>query len=362
MDTNNDRQVPERGGQRTQDEVLSDAIRVLTEAARLRRPELQREADGRWHEHHTDTQQADWAEFVTQALAGAAANLGSVDAALAGRPGSWEADAVRTLLHSTVGYDERYLFEHRTEPLRVVVDIEQVLSDLDIAWLYDDAEAALDEMTSEAAAHIDYSPHYWTYTRDANGQFVAVDPDAPAWSIEAWRASLGATGKIDADTIADMEQRLTRGVEDHAAIVKSPAAGRAVSLLAQEEDAVSADFQARIDALAVQRAHEWATYANAFATNVRREAARRYPGIPVEIDLNPTPAAGGSHELSVYGPEAQLIEFATFHTPLPGSGIPPKDYPPGTSIYDAETAAGRLPHLRVPLRRIATTDGAQGRG
>ena len=33
----------------------------------------------------------DWAAFVTLALAGAAANIGSVYRILAGRPGSWEA-------------------------------------------------------------------------------------------------------------------------------------------------------------------------------------------------------------------------------------------------------------------------------
>lgn len=38
----------------------------------------------------------DWAEFVTLAVAGAVANVGSVEKALQGRPGSWEADSERS--------------------------------------------------------------------------------------------------------------------------------------------------------------------------------------------------------------------------------------------------------------------------
>ena len=59
---------------------------------------------------------ADWAEFVTLALTGAAANVGSIEAALRGRPGSWEADGARSLLQSTAG--ERQAVLHRTAPPR----------------------------------------------------------------------------------------------------------------------------------------------------------------------------------------------------------------------------------------------------
>lgn len=80
---------------RTYEQLLAAAVEVLTAAAR--RP-------------------GDWAEFVTLALAGAAANVGGVETALAGRPGSWEADGVRNLLYATVGHDEHDLQRHRTEP------------------------------------------------------------------------------------------------------------------------------------------------------------------------------------------------------------------------------------------------------
>ncbi|MGH3432397.1 MAG: hypothetical protein ACRDQB_06120 [Thermocrispum sp.] len=363
MDTND--QTPATKAQRAATDVLADAIRVLTEAARLRHPVMEHDADGQWREHPTDTRQPDWAAFVTQALAGAAANIGSVDAALAGRPGSWEADKVGDLLRSTVGHDEKYLFEHRTEPLRVVVDVEQILADLDMAWLYDDAEAALDQMEGDATAGIDYSPYEWTYTPDDNGQFVATDPQAPPWSIEAWRADQAGRGADD-NMLAYAEQTIVNGPVARVSIVKSPEAERAVEQLAEQEDAIHDDFRARFEALAAQREREWTTYAAAFAANIRREAARRYPGIPVHIDLRTIgPSTTADADWDCYdSPETHLIEFATRHTPLPGSGIAPKDYPAGTSILAAETAAGRLPHLRLPTgpQVTETTDDAHERG
>lgn len=351
MDTSND-QAPNTKAQRDRADVLADAVRVLTEAARLRRPVMHRNDDGQWEPHPAHTEQVDWAEFVTQALAGAAANIGSVHAALAGRPGSWEADKLGDLLHSTVGYDEQYLFEHRTEPLHVVADVERILTDLDMAWFYDDAELALDELSGDAIADIDYTPYNWTYIRNEHGQFVADDPDAPAWSIEAWRASVAAAFQLDADKINELEQYVLNGSTTcSASIVKSPEAARGVAQLAEREDAIAADFRARFEALAAQRDREWATYAEAFAANIRQEAARAYPGTPVHIDLRSADQAATTNvdDWDFYdSPETHLIEFATQHTPLPGSGLTPKDYPAGTSILAAETAAGRLPHLRLP--------------
>lgn len=98
-------------------EKLHEAVRVLTDAARLCRPSMVDADTGQPVETALSGKQADWAEFVTLALAGAAANLDGVEAILAGRPGSWEAEGVRQLLLSTVGADESSLWEHRTESL-----------------------------------------------------------------------------------------------------------------------------------------------------------------------------------------------------------------------------------------------------
>src|SRR6266545_2832384 len=122
---------------RSYDAVLADAVRMLTEAAR--RSITWTDRDG--HEHQ---QQADFAEFVTHAVAGAAANLGGIEHVLAGRPGSWEADKVRDMLHSTVGYDEQYLDEYRTEPVVVRVHVDDILNELGLWKLYDEAHDELD--------------------------------------------------------------------------------------------------------------------------------------------------------------------------------------------------------------------------
>jgi hypothetical protein len=55
----------------------------------------------------------------------------------------------------------------------------------------------------------------------------------------------------------------------------------------------------------------------------------------------------GSGELA-YGAEYLLWEKARLDTPLPWSGIAPRDYPPG-SIEDADRAAGRTPLARIQV-------------
>jgi hypothetical protein len=54
----------------------------------------------------------DVGEFVALALAQAAARLGSTEALLSNRPGSWEAAAAESLLTGTVGPGDEYLADH----------------------------------------------------------------------------------------------------------------------------------------------------------------------------------------------------------------------------------------------------------
>src|SRR5437868_348909 len=85
-------------------QLLAKAIEVLTAAARLERPVFELDEQATAAEGTPVYRQSgrfepdDWAEFVSQALAGAAANVGGVERVLAGRPGSWEADFTRQLL------------------------------------------------------------------------------------------------------------------------------------------------------------------------------------------------------------------------------------------------------------------------
>ena len=155
------------GAGRTREQVLADAVRVLTEAARLTRPVLEPAPPGKSHgvvveafastvgqdgsESAREVQESrvyvesgrrepdDFAEFVAQALVAVAANVGGVETVLAGRAGSWEADAVRQLLVGTVGGDEAYLLAHRTDPVVVEVLVEEILNDLGVWSNWDEA-------------------------------------------------------------------------------------------------------------------------------------------------------------------------------------------------------------------------------
>lgn len=129
---------------RPYEQVLSDAVRVMTEAARLT---WSRADGGGGVAVHTD-----WAEFVTLALAGAAANAGGIENVLAGRPGSWEADHVRQLLISTFGHDEQQLPEHRTEPVVVEVFVDEIMVDLGMWKAYDDAQQELTRRYADLAS------------------------------------------------------------------------------------------------------------------------------------------------------------------------------------------------------------------
>ena len=149
------------------DTLLANAVRVLTDAARLRRSVLERDDDGTWSASATQSEQADWAEFVTLAVAGAAANVGSTETALAGRPGSWEAEAVRSMLASTVGVDDEHLMDHRREPIRVTVCVEDMLEGTEIARRYDEAFDAAD--AQDWAEHV----AYWKRLSNSSGSTAA---------------------------------------------------------------------------------------------------------------------------------------------------------------------------------------------
>ena len=107
---------------RPYNEVLADAIAVLTEATRLTNQLSRRNDTGQWETDPDPSASVpiDWAEFVTLAVAGAAANVGSAEEALAGRPGSWEADRVRQMLQATA-FDDKDLLRHRTDSDRAVI-------------------------------------------------------------------------------------------------------------------------------------------------------------------------------------------------------------------------------------------------
>lgn len=88
---------------------VADAVQALTAAARLT-----------YTTPSGETTRRDFGETACHVLAAVAANLGGVDALLAGRPGSWEADLIRQVVEKTAG---ETLAPWRTEPIRVSIDL-----------------------------------------------------------------------------------------------------------------------------------------------------------------------------------------------------------------------------------------------
>lgn len=123
----------------------------------------------------------DFADFLASALAAVAANLGSVEAVTAGRPGSWESDLIAQLLTGTLGYDPAVsdLLGHRTEPIRVPLNVAQLVEDSGAIPTVYEAEDALGEDPSEeefAALHARYRDAYSRYA-------VAFSDAAEAYAL-----------------------------------------------------------------------------------------------------------------------------------------------------------------------------------
>ena len=107
---------------------IAQAITALTDAARRRRVV----GAGTPSEH---TEPDDFAGIACHVLTAVAANIGSVDELLAGRPGSWEAALIRQVVEGTAGTDDRDLLAWRTEPVRLALDGEAVFEDFGLYQL-----------------------------------------------------------------------------------------------------------------------------------------------------------------------------------------------------------------------------------
>jgi hypothetical protein len=260
--------------QRPREDVMADAIRVLTEAARLTRPVLQRDetaAQAPGQSLWVDSggrEPADWAEFVSHALAGAAANMGGIEAILAGRPGSWEAESVRNLLASTVGHDEQYLLEHRTEPLVIELNVDELLVDLGAWNAYDDANRELVRLYNAIGISTATGTPGDSVTEDA---LAGLEPASEEQERQA-------------DEIAELEERLEQ-----------------------------------------QRLQDWAAYGQALRAAVEAGAARltglTVP-VVVRVDLD-TFRRSDDRDVVTCGLAERLRAAAIQVTPLPGDGQPP---------------------------------------
>lgn len=120
-------------GESPERDHIADAIAALTAAARGTRTI----GAGTPNEHD---EPVDFGEIACHVIAAVAANLGGAEDLLAGRPGSWEASHVRDIVSSTAGDDPEDLLRYRTDPIRVVVDIDTIFDDLGLRALYEEAD------------------------------------------------------------------------------------------------------------------------------------------------------------------------------------------------------------------------------
>jgi hypothetical protein len=245
------------------DQLLSDAVTALTAAARLT-----------WTERRPDGTAAsrpyDWAEFVSLGLAGAAANIGGIENVLAGRPGSWEADAVRSLLTATVGYDEQQLLTHRTDPVVVSINVDDMMVDLGAWQAYDDACDALQRRYDDLGL---------PDVRRTSGS---------AQQVLASLATATPEQEHGCEQIAELEDRLEQ-----------------------------------------QRQQDWVAYGAALATHIQAQVTQieglRVP-VVVHVDVDPDPA---SSQTGTWGSgvgeslSERLLNAAVEATPLPGHGRTP---------------------------------------
>lgn len=347
--------------QRDAEAVLADAIAVLTEAGRLRRPVLERVVDETgaevWRPHPTKTEQGDWAELVTLAITAAAANLGGVETALAGRPGSWEADKVRSIILSTAGDDPAELMTHRREPLRVRIAAAGLLQDLmDTETLFDESHqvlsSELDDALQRIEAEFDASGYVWTYRvehRQGEPTFVPLELGAPAFDEARWRDDVAAHG-VSAENVDAIAASLRdpSGMTTQVSVSRDDASRAAMVQLEAQAATAAAPYEQRLQDLEDLQERERVEYAQRLRAAVEEELAGRYPHLEVVVDVDLDRYADVElRDFDGYEtPEEQLLQHAIDHTPLPGSGLTPRDYPPGP-IGDHERAAGRLPHTRM---------------
>lgn len=129
----------------------------------------------------------DFSDFLASALGAVAANVGSANRITAGRPGSWESDALRQLVAGTVGYDADpvVLAPRRTLPVIVPLNVAQLVTEA-----YQDAPTAQRETmlphVDDAAQVIYRAAEEWSSQHPEPGE------GAPAAEWEAYEKAADA--------------------------------------------------------------------------------------------------------------------------------------------------------------------------
>ena len=174
------------------DAHVADAVRALTAAALQTYPTP-----------YGLAKRFDFAELACRVLTAVAANLGGVEALLAGRPGSWEADSLRRLVHATTPEDR--LLGWRTEPVRLRLNPAEVLAELGIEALYEHAHDAIsdrydhdldDDQVDAIDEQVDALEALWEADLAA---YAAAYTDL----VRAAAAELGITVPVEVEVVDD---------------------------------------------------------------------------------------------------------------------------------------------------------------
>lgn len=306
---------------RTYDEILNDAVRVLTEAARLTNQPVRQKSDGSWEpDPHADPLAIDWAAFVTDALAGAAANIGGIDAILAGRPGSWEAAVVGDALRAAVGHDEWDLWRHRTEPVAVVLHPERLLFDNDASNWFNEVDNAEAEIQRRETA-ITGPGIIYTYGRELDPRTLQRATDEGIEIRQGHPPPLPTAEEIEAWQRAEREKPTPATPEEEA------------------EEAALAALENLRDAVDAQRRAELIAYGERAAAAVRTGLAALKLPVPVSVTVDvdtPWDKAPDSPALGwTASPIDNAIAAAVAATPLP-------DELPGTLLERTEAAQRQM--------------------
>lgn len=309
-------------------EVLQDAIGVLTEATRLTNQPMRQASSGGW-EPNPDPRAAlpiDWAEFVTLALAGAAANVGGVEAALAGRGGSWEAEMVRQTLNSTV-FDDKDLLRHRTEPVLVDLWVESILSHLG-----DPSDDLYVDAANEVDARTDTVPHP---TDLPPGPFSPDDPrlvDKP-WVEVTDDGYLHITYLNWTDDTDDLA--LLTALTEEARSHRDPTPGEIAYEQAMEA------ISAQVDAVDALQRREYSDYAAQLTQAIEDNIAKLELTVPVTVSVTLAPQDREPGAFDAHAPQPLprnaiegAIDSAITETPTPSML-------PGTPLDRVEAALRR---------------------
>lgn len=129
----------------------------------------------------------DFSDFLASALGAVAANVGSAYRITAGRPGSWESDALSQLVGGTVGYDADpvVLAPRRTLPVIVPLNVAQLVTEA-----YQDAPTAQRETM---LPHVDDAAQVlYRAGEEWSAQHPGPTEGAPAEEWDAYNAAVDA--------------------------------------------------------------------------------------------------------------------------------------------------------------------------